>query len=97
MYGGGAGVWGRVQVYGEGAGVWGGCRCMGRVQVTLYCFPMQAEVTMYVTVTTPGAITGIAYWFELAMQGNLSISTGPSAYKGVCIDFSTGVPYSTIY
>ena len=39
---------------------------------------------MCVTMETSGAITGVAYWFELALGDNQTISTGPSAYEGVC-------------
>ena len=44
----------------------------------------QAEAEMCVTMETSGAITGVAYWFELALGDNQTISTGPSAYEGVC-------------
>ena len=45
---------------------------------------LQAEAEICVTVETSGPITGIAYWFELALRDNRTISTGPAAYEGVC-------------
>ncbi|KAL5493356.1 hypothetical protein EMCRGX_G014525 [Ephydatia muelleri] len=49
---------------------------------TLSIKPLQAEAEMCVTMETSGAITGVAYWFELALGDNQTISTGPSAYEG---------------
>ena len=49
---------------------------------------------LYVTMTTPGSITGIAYWFEFTLANNLSISTGPSAYEGVSVQLRVCI---TIY
>ena len=49
---------------------------------TLRIKPLQAEAEICVTVETSGPITGIAYWFELALRDNRTISTGPAAYEG---------------
>ena len=43
------------------------------------------EQTLQVAAKSSGTVTGVAYWFTLGLYGDVTVSTGPAAYQGVCV------------